>query len=453
MEQEQDRVMYITSVIKMTRDLVKHLDNYDEIKAIMEDKLSGKFQEYGINNAFLGGRPFYLSGKDVENRDSFIVGQSEFYSMNQISESLLVSTKRHYPDNFYSLIKSEHLPRNSFDKPDKEYDEYYITYPIVITLSKEAKPITKDNFNLSIKDDLQDSITNMFKEILGNSIEVNSLVMTPYTVLAQEAVFKIIQSEDPNVNGITRVTMSQAISIGNPENNKKANQPINLLYKDMNKIILPCHTYEDLTSIIAAIEYQLELPVLQEDNKDFYIQLWLHNYININIAKRTLDSMGYKTCFARSDFKYTVEGDISKLYNDMNNYESQEKELDNISNFGYNVIRFDTGDTSLDGISNTCKEMMIYTQKGKNHSLFEESSEELMTTGIMVSYLSNKNTIIASENFYGDINDETERMILEWLKSKADKTGISLTEVNDIVNFNYDNIFNTLLATKPSEGV
>ena len=453
MEQEQDRVMYITSVIKMTRDLVKHLDNYDEIKAIMEDKLSGKFQEYGINNAFLGGRPFYLSGKDVENRDSFIVGQSEFYSMNQISESLLVSTKRHYPDNFYSLIKSEHLPRNSFDKPDKEYDEYYITYPIVITLSKEAKPITKDNFNLSIKDDLQDSITNMFKEILGNSIEVNSLVMTPYTVLAQEAVFKIIQSEDPNVNGITRVTMSQAISIGNPENNKKANQPINLLYKDMNKIILPCHTYEDLTSIIAAIEYQLELPVLQEDNKDFYIQLWLHNYININIAKRTLDSMGYKTCFAKSDFKYTVEGDISKLYNDMNNYESQEKELDNISNFGYNVIRFDTGDTSLDGISNTCKEMMIYTQKGKNHSLFEESSEELMTTGIMVSYLSNKNTIIASENFYGDINDETERMILEWLKSKADKTGISLTEVNDIVNFNYDNIFNTLLATKPSEGV
>lgn len=453
MEQEQDRVMYITSVIKMTRDLVKHLDNYDEIKAIMEDKLSGKFQEYGINNAFLGGRPFYLSGKDVENRDSFIIGQSEFYSMNQISESLLVSTKRHYPDNFYSLIKSEHLPRNSFDKPDKEYDEYYITYPIVITLSKEAKPITKDNFNLSIKDDLQDSITNMFKEILGNSIEVNSLVMTPYTVLAQEAVFKIIQSEDPNVNGITRVTMSQAISIGNPENNKKANQPINLLYKDMNKIILPCHTYEDLTSIIAAIEYQLELPVLQEDNKDFYIQLWLHNYININIAKRTLDSMGYKTCFARSDFKYTVEGDISKLYNDMNNYESKEKELDNISNFGYNVIRFDTGDTSLDGISNTCKEMMIYTQKGKNHSLFEESSEELMTTGIMVSYLSNKNTIIASENFYGDINDETEKMILEWLKTKADKTGISLTEVNDIVNFNYDNIFNTLLATKPSEGV
>ena len=453
MEQEQDRVIYITSVIKMTRDLVKHLDNYDEIKAIMEDKLSGKFQEYGINNAFLGGRPFYLSGKDVENRDSFIIGQSEFYSMNKISESLLVSTKRHYPDNFYSLIKSEHLPRNSFDKPDKEYNEYYITYPIVITLSKEAKPITKDNFNLSIKDDLQDSITNMFKEILGNSIEVNSLVMTPYTVLAQEAVFKIIQSEDPNVNGITRVTMSQAISIGNPENNKKANQPINLLYKDMNKIILPCHTYEDLTSIIAAIEYQLELPVLQEDNKDFYIQLWFHNYININIAKRTLDSMGYKTCFARSDFKYTVEGDISKLYNDMNNYESKEKELDNISNFGYNVIRFDTGDTSLDGISNTCKEMMIYTQKGKNHSLFEESSEELMTTGIMVSYLSNKNTIIASENFYGDINDETEKMILEWLKTKADKTGISLPEVNDIVNFNYDNIFNTLLATKPSEGV
>ena len=163
--------------------------------------------------------------------------------------------------------------------------------------------------------------------------------------------------------------------------------------------------------------------------------------------------MGYKTCFARSDFKYTVEGDISKLYNDMNNYESKEKELDNISNFGYNVIRFDTGDTSLDGISNTCKEMMIYTQKGKNHSLFEESSEELMTTGIMVSYLSNKNTIIASENFYGDINDETEKMILEWLKTKADKTGILLTEVNDIVNFNYDNIFNTLLATKPSEGV
>ena len=88
MEQEQDRVIYITSVIKMTRDLVKHLDNYDEIKAIMEDKLSGKFQEYGINNAFLGGRPFYLSGKDVENRDSFIIGQSEFYSMNKISESL-----------------------------------------------------------------------------------------------------------------------------------------------------------------------------------------------------------------------------------------------------------------------------------------------------------------------------------------------------------------------------
>lgn len=453
MEQEQDRVMYITSVIKITRDLIKHLDNYDEIKSIMEKNLSNKFQEYGINNAFLGGRPFYLSGKNIENRDSFIVGQSEFYSMNQISESLLVSTKRHYPNNFYSLIKSEHLPRNSFDKPDNEHDMYYITYPIVLTLSKEAIPFTKDNFDLTIKEDLQTSITNMFKEILGESIEVTSLAMTPYTVLAQEAIFKIIQSEDPNVNGITRVTMSQAISIGNPEKNKRANQPINLLYKDVNKIILPCHTYEDLTSIVAAIEHQLELPVLPEDNKDFYIQLWLHNYININIAKRTLASMGYESCFARADFKYTVEGDISKLYNDMNNYQNKEKELESISSFGYNVIKFDTGDASPEGISNNCKEMMIYTQKGKNHSLFEESSKELMTTGIMVSYLSNKNTIIASENFYGDIDEETKNMVFEWLKNKAEKANISVTEVNDIVNFNYDNIFNTLLATKPNEGV
>lgn len=330
---------------------------------------------------------------------------------------------------------------------------YYITYPIVLTLSKEAIPFTKDNFDLTIKEDLQTSITNMFKEILGESIEVTSLAMTPYTVLAQEAIFKIIQSEDPNVNGITRVTMSQAISIGNPEKNKRANQPINLLYKDVNKIILPCHTYEDLTSIVAAIEHQLELPVLPEDNKDFYIQLWLHNYININIAKRTLASMGYESCFARADFKYTVEGDISKLYNDMNNYQNKEKELESISSFGYNVIKFDTGDASPEGISNNCKEMMIYTQKGKNHSLFEESSKELMTTGIMVSYLSNKNTIIASENFYGDIDEETKNMVFEWLKNKAEKANISVTEVNDIVNFNYDNIFNTLLATKPNEGV
>jgi hypothetical protein len=453
MEQEQDKVMYITSVIKMTKDLVKHLDNYEDVKDIMERNLSDKFNEYGINNAFLGGKPFFLSGKDIERRDSFIIGQSEFYSMNQISESLLVSTKRHYPEDFYSLIKSEHLPRNSFDKPDHEHNSYYVTYPIVVSLSKDAAPVTEDNFNLCVKADIQTSITNMFKEILGSDIEVTSLAMTPYTVLAQEAIFKIIQSEDPNVNGITRVTMSQAISIGNPEKNKRANQPINILYKDGNKVILPCHTYEDLTSVIAVIEKQLELPMLQEANKDFYIQLWLHNYININIAKRTLASMGYEACFARADFKYTIEGDISRLYSDVNNYESKEKELDIISNFGYNVIKFDTGDTSVEALSNNCKEMMIYTQKGKNHSLFDESSKELMTTGIMVSYLSNKNTIIASENFYGDIDEETKGRIFEWLKDKAKTTEVSMSEVDDIVNFNYDSIFNTLLATKPSEGV
>jgi hypothetical protein len=453
MEQEQDKVMYITSVIKMTKDLVKHLDNYEDVKDIMERNLSDKFNEYGINNAFLGGKPFFLSGKDIERRDSFIIGQSEFYSMNQISESLLVSTKRHYPEDFYSLIKSEHLPRNSFDKPDHEHNSYYVTYPIVVSLSKDAAPVTEDNFSLCVKADIQTSITNMFKEILGSDIEVTSLAMTPYTVLAQEAIFKIIQSEDPNVNGITRVTMSQAISIGNPEKNKRANQPINILYKDGNKVILPCHTYEDLTSVIAVIEQQLELPMLQEANKDFYIQLWLHNYININIAKRTLASMGYEACFARADFKYTIEGDISRLYSDMNNYESKEKELDIISNFGYNVIKFDTGDTSVEALSNNCKEMMIYTQKGKNHSLFDESSKELMTTGIMVSYLSNKNTIIASENFYGDIDEETKGRIFEWLKDKAKTTEVSMSEVDDIVNFNYDSIFNTLLATKPSEGV
>ena len=76
------------------------------------------------------------------------------------------------------------------------------------------------------------------------------------------------------------------------------------------------------------------------------------NYINIVIAKRTLESIGYDSCFARADFKYTIEGDISRLYNDIEKYENIEKELDISSSFAYNVIKFDTGDSSQENISN-----------------------------------------------------------------------------------------------------
>lgn len=453
MENKQDKVIYITSVIKIQKDLIKHLDNYNEIKSIMEKTLSNQFKKYGITHAFLGGKPFYLSGKEIEKRDSFILGQSEFYSMNQIAESLLVSTKNNENKSFYTLIKSEHLPRNSHDKPDFDNEYYYVTYPIVAMLSEDATPIMQSNFNLCLKDDIQASITTMFEEILDPSIKVNSLAMTPHSILAQEAIFKIIQSEDPNVKGITRVTLSQAISIANSEVNKRSNQPINLMYKDGNRVILPCHTYENLTSIIAVIEEHLELPRLDPKNKDFYINLWLNNYININTAKRTLATMGYDACFARASFKYTVEGDISELYNDINNYESPEKELDKMSNFGYNVVKFETGDTSIDYISKNCKEMMFYIQKGKNKSIFEESEKELMTTSILVSYLNKENKIIASESFYGDLNEKTKTLILDELNKKAENSNITMNEVQDIVNHNYNNFFNTLLATKPNEGV
>ena len=473
--EENDKVIYITSIIKIKKEFVKFLNDYDEVKNIIESNLSEVCNNYGLTHVFLGGKPFFLSGKDADNRDSFIPGQSEFYSMNQIAESLLASTKKQTKDRFYSLIKSEHLPRNSFDKPDTEQEYYYVTYPIIAIISDDAKPIMKNNFDLSLKNDIQTSITNMFKEILDNSIDVKSLIMTPYSILAQETIFKVIQSEDTKVNGITRISLSQVISISNPEKNKRANQPINLIYKDGNRVILPCHTYENLTSIIAVIENQLELPMLLDENKEFYMRLWLNNYINIVIAKRTLESIGYDSCFARADFKYTIEGDISRLYNDIEKYENIEKELDISSSFAYNVIKFDTGDSSQENISNNCKEMMIYIQKGRNNSMFEDSKKEMMTTCIMVSYLGNKDTIIASESFYGDINEKTKNLIMEKLEKKAEDTGVEInevdgfvhfrlekkatdkgtevSEVNDIDNFSYDNIFNTLLATKQSEDI
>lgn len=448
MENKKERVMYLTPIIKVKNGKQNKFNNYNETRKIIESSISDVFSKNGITHAFMSGKPFYISGKNEDAKDTFILNQSEFYSINHIMESLLLTTKRKTEENFYSLVKSEHLPKSIFDKPDVEKDTYYITYPITVILSDNTESIFKSGFSLFLKEDIQDAIHNMFNELLESFISVKTIGLTPYTVSAQEAILKIIQAEDYSENGITRITMSQTLSISNPSFNKVIEKPLNLFYKDKNNITLPCHAYEDISFIMGAMEREAGIPVLIEENTSIYVNTWISNALNMNIVKNTLNDLGYETGIARSDFGYTIEGDFSNTYKDFYSPLNIEKELEKEYNYGYNVVKVETGDTSIDFIKENCKAMYIYYQEFQNNDVFYNHGNETITISVMVSYLSHKNNLICSENFYGHITNEVKENISSWLYNKSKKSELEIINANQLVNFNYDGIYNILLASK-----
>lgn len=454
MEKENSQntnIVYICPMLELPKHIAINLNEYEKSKESIERHLGEVFGNYGISHSFIGGKPFFITGREQESQDTFVVGQSEFYSMFQILESLLISTREKYETNFHTLVKGEHLPRNQCEHPSPniEKETYTVVFPIAIVFGDENIPVNKTNFNLKISEELDIAFNNLFTEIFDYEVDCKSIAMTPYNTLAQEAILKVIQASGVVNKGIARIPLSPSMSMSNEKN--RISQPINTLYVDGKTVFIPCHTYEDITSILASMEHQLGIPPLEAKNENMYIQIWLQNQISIVMIKRTLESLGFNCLLARSDFKYSVEGDITRIYQEKEKDFSIEKELEENRNLSYNVIKFITGDVTRDFIKENCKEIMFYVQKAKNLSPYKALGEELMTSAIFVSYLSKKGMIIASENFYGDIGDEVEAKIIEYISNKANESNLSIKPVNDVVNVNYDNIFNTLIATKPTE--
>lgn len=443
---KKEKILYIPSVLKIKKDDIQFLNDYHLVSEALNNNMKDIMAKYGIKNIFLSGKPFFISGKNEENRDSFVFGHSEIYSLFQIMESLLASTKENFENNnFCGLIKSEHLPRNNFDKPDVEKDFYFISYPMVLMVDSEKEPVFKSNFQLNLKDDITSAIKASMIEILNDFDEIYPIAISPFNLIAQEMFFKSIQRIDTE-DKITRFTTEQGLKT---IDDNGVQIPFNVLYQDGNTIVLPCHTIETLTETVGDVEKQLNIEPLREENKEAYTQMWLENYINSIIAKRTLNEIGIETMFARATKEYILEGSLENFYNDKQRV-NDKVEIYGSTSASKNVIKFSTGHTEADFISEKCKGIMYFKQKGKNLSIYENNSEEILTA-ILVSYLNYNNEIISSENFYGDITEDIENKIVRYLEEKAKMLDKEIEEVNSFFTFTYNKQFNTILATKQKE--